>query len=136
MSKITIVDDETDIAQDLAHGLEEDGHSVVVTGDTGGIVQQLLADPPDLLILDVMFPDNPVAGLDAARKIRQNKKLRAIPIILLTGINKEFPTNFSSDDIDGTWLPVQDFLEKPVSMPALLGKVKALLSGNAHTRNP
>ena len=74
-----------------------------------------------------MFPDNPVAGFDLARLIRRMPAIENLPIIMLTGINQDFPMDFSAQDIDPDWMPVQDFMEKPVQMPALLDKVNNLL---------
>lgn len=127
MAKITIIDDDVETARDIAQMLESNGHVVKASNTTRDLVPQMVTDPPDLLILDVMFPDNPVAGFDAARKVRRHQKLRSVPIILLTAVNQKFPTNFSATDIDGTWMPVQDLVEKSVSMPVLLDKVNQLL---------
>ena len=54
-------------------------------------------------------------------------KLRNIPILMLTGINKEFPLGFSPADINDSWLPVSDFLEKPVDFSILQCKVSQLI---------
>ena len=45
---------------------------------------------------------------------------------MLTAVNQQFPLGFSNKDIDPTWLPVTDFVEKPVDFDALCQKVKAL----------
>jgi len=62
-----------------------------------------------------------------AREIRNTPGLEDLPVILLTAINQEFPMDFSSGDIDPEWMPVQDFLEKPVAPEILLEKVDKLL---------
>lgn len=67
------------------------------------------------MILDVMFPEDSSAGVDLARKIRHYpKRLQSIPSLMLTAANTGFPLGFSSRDVDEYWLPVSDFLEKPV----------------------
>jgi len=82
---------------------------------------------PDLLILDVIFPENPAGGFDLARQIRRTPALSDLPVILLTSINQEFPMDFSARDIDEDWMPVQDFLEKPAAPATLLASIDRLL---------
>jgi DNA-binding response OmpR family regulator len=127
MAKIKIIDDDVDIAEDTAAILQSAGHDVSLLHTTEDAVQVLVDDQPDILILDVMFPDNPVAGFDLARQIRRNRALRALPIIMLTGVNREFPMDFSGKDIDSDWMPVQEFLEKPVDPSILLDRIQKML---------
>lgn len=127
MAVIKIIDDDKEFALNLATTLLKEGHSVTVLNSTEKALEDLITNKPDLLILDVMFPENPVAGFDLARKIRQRKETANLPIVLLTAVNQEFPTDFSAKDIDGNWMPVQDFIEKPVKGTNLMKKVNALL---------
>ena len=127
MARIMIIDDDIQLADNTALLIRQKGHEVTTLYTTGDAVRRITEDQPDLVILDVMFPDNPVAGFDLARQIRRTKAIKDLPIILLTGINQEFPMDFSSKDIDPDWMPVQDFMEKPVKMPALVTKVNRLL---------
>ena len=129
MGKITIIDDDIEHAENLGIALKGDGHEVTTLDDTAGAVEILMGNKPDVVVLDVMFPENPSAGFDLARKIRQTAEIADLPILLLTGVNQEFPMDFSSDDIDAEWMPVQEFLEKPVDLQELLKKVKTLLAG-------
>jgi len=55
--------------------LSQAGHSVEVLADTEGVVGYLRREPPELLILDVMFPEHSSAGFDLAREIRKDKQL-------------------------------------------------------------
>jgi DNA-binding response OmpR family regulator len=127
MARIMIIDDDIEMTDNTAALLRKQGHEVSVLYTTEGAVQHVSEGKPELIILDVMFPENPVAGFDLARKIRHTKGIKETPIILLTGINQEFPMDFSGDDIDPDWMPVQDFMEKPVKMPTLIEKVNRLL---------
>ena len=127
MAKIKIIDDDLDLAEDLSLLLKNAGHEISTQDDTEGAVAVLIEEKPDLLILDVMFPENPAGGFDLAREIRGTPALKDLPVILLTAINQEFPMDFSSRDIDPEWMPVQDFLEKPVAPDVLLEKVDSLL---------
>ncbi len=128
MAKIKIVDDDLDFAEAISIALKEKGHEVSVRDCVEGAIGDLISDKPDLLILDVMFPERPTAGFDLARKIRKTSELKNLPVILLTSINDNFPTHFSGADTSHDWLPVQDFVEKPLALPNLLDKVQKLLS--------
>ena len=131
MASILIVDDDIEYAETVARLLKQAGHTVTTADDTAGLVERVVTEKPALLILDVMFPDNPVAGFDAARAVRHRREIRATPIILLTSVNQEFPMDFSAKDIDKNWMPVQDFIEKPVAKADLLARVNRLLAPSA-----
>ena len=128
MARITIIDDDLEIANNLATMLNMSGHDASVIDHTEGAETALAAEPPDLLVLDVMFPGNPAAGFDLARRIRKTKAIARLPIILLTGINQEFPSDFSARDIDPEWMPVDDFMEKPVDVHALNRRIESILT--------
>ena len=84
---------------------------------------------PDLVIMDVMFPEDSSAGFAMARAMRRTgSALANVPILLLTAINTRFPLGFSSKDIDEDWLPVTEFLEKPIDLDVLAERVKAMLA--------
>jgi CheY-like chemotaxis protein len=127
MALIKIIDDDEEFADNLSLILKNEGHSVEILTEIEGAVESLKEKTPDLLILDVMFPENPSAGFDLARKIRQSEEIKNLKIILLTGVNQEFPMDFSAKDIDPDWIPVQDFVDKSVEMPELLAKINKLL---------
>lgn len=131
MAKIMIIDDDVGLMDDMSVLLKDAGHTVTVLDTVDGAIVKLTADKPDLLILDVMFPDNPAAGFDLARKIRQTREISKLPIVLLTGVNQQFPMDFSPGDIDSDWMPVQDFVDKPVDFKKLLRKISKLLGQSA-----
>ena len=51
-------------------------------------------------------------------------------MLMLTAVNATFPLGFSTRDIDDTWMPVADFLEKPVDLDVLVSKVDVLVGGS------
>jgi len=127
MARFMIIDDDVELTDNTAAILRMHGHAVDTLNTTEDAVRQVTENMPDLLILDVMFPDSPVAGFDLARQIRHAKALKDMPILLLTSVNQEYPMDFSAEDIDADWMPVQDFMEKPVHVALLLEKVDRLL---------
>lgn len=128
MARILIVDDDVEFAMNTAAVLNADGHETTLVHTTENGVAIVTQNKPDLLILDVMFPTNPVAGFDLAREIRRHKETNDLPILLLTGVNQEFPMGFSIDDIDADWMPIQGFIEKPFKDKDLQQSVAKLLA--------
>ena len=132
MAYILIVDDDEDFAQTTATVLRNEGHEVQIELDTDDAVQSMQKKIPDLAVLDVMFPENISAGFELARFMRhESEQLNKIPILMLTAINTKFPLGFGPKDIDDDWLPVTDFLEKPVDFDVLVNKVSKLLGQNS-----
>lgn len=136
MAKIIIVDDDIELSKSLSGTLQEAGYDVKVINHLDGLMEALSRNRPDLLILDVMFPDNPVAGFDTARAVRLRPEIKNTPIILLTAINQVHPMDFAPCDIDSEWMPVQDFEEKPVAKARLLKKISKLLQAQARKKTP
>ncbi len=126
MAKIMIVDDDPDFVDSISRLLKSKGHELTTVYDTEGVIEQLEQNPHDVLILDVMFPENAAAGFHLAQEIRKHQSLSRLPILILSAINTKFPMGFGPGDIDDAWLPVQDFLEKPIDFDVLADKVEML----------
>jgi len=128
MAYVLVVDDDEDFAETTATVIRNEGHDVEIELDTDSAVQSMQNKTPDLVILDVMFPENASAGFELARFMRNEiETLKMIPILMLTAINAKFPLGFSPNDISSEWMPVTGFLEKPVDFDVLVNKVSELL---------
>ena len=128
MAYVLIVDDDEDFAETTATVIKSEGHDVHIELDTESAAQSMQSKTPDLVVLDVMFPEDASAGFELARFMRhENETLKMVPILLLTAINAKFPLGFGPKDIDSEWMPVTDFLEKPVDFDVLVNKVSKLL---------
>ncbi len=137
MAHLMIVDDDEDFASAAATILRDAGHEVQIELETENAFKHMEDNRPDLVILDVMFPEDSSAGFELARTMRHySEKLKDVPVLMLTAVNTKFPLGFSSRDIDDTWLPVSDFLEKPVDFDTLRNKVDALLRQAAKPDQP
>ena len=126
MAKIMIVDDDVELSENMAVGLRQAGHTVATTETILGALEKLRGHQPELVILDMMFPENPLGGLALAKEIRHDRELAALPIILLTGVNQHFPMVFASDPKEDC-RPIQDFIEKPVEFKELVSRVADVL---------
>lgn len=129
MAYLLIVDDDTEFSGSVATVCRTAGYEVQTAQSPAEALTRLGERRPDGILLDVMFPEDPSAGFRLARDI--HRRFGQIPILLLTAVNQQFPLGFSSKDIDPKWLPVTDFVEKPVEFPLLLEKVGRLLGGAA-----
>lgn len=130
MAKILIIDDDPDIVDSLTMILEGAGHQVSAKPDTENLIEGVMEANPDLIILDVIFPENPQAGFEAARMLYKSDKVRGIPVLVLSAVNQKsnLSFGFSAADISDDFMPVKAFLEKPVEPAALLEKIKELLN--------
>jgi len=126
MAYLLITDDDEDFLVATTMVLRKAGHEVATETQTGKVVERIQKRMPDLLILDVMFPEDASAGFDLARTVRRT--FQDMKILILTAVNTKFPLGFSAKDIDDEWLPVTDFLEKPVDLDVLRDRVEALLA--------
>jgi len=129
MAYVIIVDDDEDFASAAATVLDAAGYEVSVELSTGAGLKSMEKRRPDLAILDVMFPEDSVAGFELARQMHSHSEtLKDVPVLMLTAVNTRFPLGFSPDDIDDTWLPVTEFLEKPIDFDELCKKVASMLA--------
>ena len=114
-----LVDDDQDIRDLLDTYLSRAGFQVRTVADGAGFRQALDEMPSDLLILDVMLPDED--GFSLCRWVRQHPRLAQIPIIMLTASSDE------ADRVIGLELGADDYLGKPFSPRELQARIKALL---------
>ncbi len=131
MAKVMIVDDDRDFMDSICRVLQHRGHQTTAIYDTEEVIDKLEREPHEVLVLDVMFPENAAAGFHLAQEIRKHKTLTSLPILILSAINTKFPMGFGPGDIDDTWMPVQDFLEKPIDFDVLSAKVEKLAGQKA-----
>jgi len=129
MAKILIVDDDPDIVLATRLSLERAGHQVIAASNGSEGLEKLKAERPDLIILDVMM-DTATEGFQLALKLRSRDPAseladyRDIPILMLTAIHSTTPLRFGPEE---DYLPVDDFVDKPIDPDLLVRKVEALL---------
>jgi len=126
MAYLLIVDDDTDFASAVSTVLTSQGYEIGIETDSEKTLDRIRERRPDVIILDVMFPENDKAGFEVARSIRRT--FGELPVLLLTAVNQQFPLGFSNKDLDPTWLPAVDFVEKPVDFALLSAKISSVLA--------
>jgi len=127
--KILIVDDELDMRTFLSTLLETTGYKPVVAADGLEGVRKARQIKPDLIILDVMMPEE--GGIQMYRDLRMDGELKDIPVIMLSGIAKK--TFFHSQNVldahTGQSVREPDaYIEKPPEAEDLLESVRGLLN--------
>jgi CheY-like chemotaxis protein len=119
MAKILYVEDNEDNVYMLTRRLERAGFEVVVAPDGERGVALARAERPDLILMDLSLPV--LDGWEASRRLKSAEETRAIPIIALSAHampgDREKALEAGCDDYD----------PKPISMPSLLAKIRALL---------
>jgi two-component system response regulator RegX3 len=114
--RILIVEDEESLADSVRYNLEREGYAVTVASDGRRALERFRAEPPSLVILDLMLPE--VSGLDLCRAIRAESD---VPIIMVTAKDSE------ADKVTGLELGADDYVTKPFSVRELVSRVRALL---------
>jgi putative two-component system response regulator len=125
MGSVLIVDDIAGNARLIASLLASDGHAVRAACDGAEALRLVRADPPDLVLMDVMMPQ--MDGFEACRAIKQDRSTRLIPVVLVTSLDD------TASRIRGIEAGADDFVSKPFSAPELRARVRSLLRIKGYT---
>lgn len=120
---ILVVEDEPAIQELIAVNLEHAGHSVLRALDAERAAQMVRDVLPDVVLLDWMLPGQ--SGIAFARRLREDERTRAVPIIMLTARGTE------SDKVTGLEAGADDYITKPFSPRELVARIKAVLRRRA-----
>lgn len=119
-SKILIVDDNAQNLELLEAYLEDLPGCTVIHATNGmETLQKVAADPPDLILLDIMMPR--MSGFEVCKKLKSDEKTKDIPIIMVTALHE------LADIERGVEVGTNDFITKPVNRVDLLTRVRSLL---------
>lgn len=126
--KILIVDDDPDFVESTKIILEANGYNVHTAGNEKSALTLLDKEKPDIILLDVMM-DSKSEGVFFSKRLKSDKILRSIPILMITAVNQDAEMRrFHLDPkTDGEYLPVDGFLEKPVEPEDILREIAKLI---------
>jgi two-component system alkaline phosphatase synthesis response regulator PhoP len=116
--KVLLVDDEPDILAFIKYNLQKEGYQVDTAGNGREAVEKAKADPPDLILLDVMMPE--MDGIETCVELREIPGLNSI-IAFLTARGEDY------SQIAGLDAGADDYITKPIKPRILTSRVKALL---------
>lgn len=114
--KIVVIEDEPLIRRELKTLLENAMYQVAAVEEFQGLAARVLAEQPDLVLLDVNLPGQ--NGFDLCMELRQQTE---VPVIFLTSRTD------SMDELDGMLKGGDDYITKPYRAPILLARIAAVL---------
>ncbi len=123
---ILIIEDEEHIVELIKFNLESNGYKVSYAFNGRDGIKRVEMEKPDLVLLDLMLPE--VDGIDVCNRIKNNRDLKQIPIIMLTAKSSE------TDKIIGLEIGADDYITKPFSIRELLTRIKVILRRYQNTQ--
>ncbi|MGH3249417.1 MAG: response regulator [Trebonia sp.] len=114
--RIIVVDDDATLADVVGRYLTRDGHHVECVGDGYEALRRVAAEPPDLVVLDLMLPG--IDGLEVCRRVRVTSE---VPVIMLTARGDDF------DVVGGLAAGADDYVIKPARPAVLDARIRAVL---------
>ncbi|WP_250031456.1 response regulator transcription factor [Paractinoplanes maris] len=115
--RLLVVDDEATVRELLAATLRFAGFRVTSAATAAEAIASATADPPDLVLLDVMLPDRD--GFDVVRRLREER--RPVPVLFLTARDRQ------ADKVTGLSLGADDYVTKPFDLEELIARINAIL---------
>src|SRR5476649_1021244 len=126
--RILVVDDEPEAVELVEFNLKQAGYLVNTAADGAEALKKAHAQPPDLIVLDVMLPE--MDGFEACKVLRLDPVTAKVPIVMLTAKASEI------DRVLGLELGADDYLTKPFSPRELLLRIKKILARGASEEKP
>ena len=126
--RILVVDDDKEVVRLMRAYLEQAGYEVLVAYNGESALHSLRREQPDLVLLDLMLPDR--NGWDITRILRNDPRLKATPIIMLTARVTD------TDKILGLELGADDYVTKPYNPREVVARVRARLRIQQETQDP
>ena len=126
---ILVIDDDIDLVEVIRVTLESEGYRVIDAQNGKRGLELARQEIPDLVLLDVMMGTMD-EGFQVAYELRKDDSTSDVPILMLSAVSDQ--TGFSFDPArDQEFLPVNEFLEKPLSPRKLIDMVRKHLPANA-----
>jgi two-component system response regulator RegX3 len=122
---VLVVDDEESYRQALVSGLQREGFAVEIAGDGHEALRVFHRVHPDLVLLDVMLPDQ--SGIELCQQMRA---LKPVPIIMVTARDSEV------DVVLGLELGASDYVAKPFRLRELVARMRAVLRRGVAVAEP
>lgn len=118
VERILVVDDLPDNCFLIQTLLQQEGYHIDIANSGSEALSYIETNPPNLLLLDVMMPN--MDGYEVTRRIRQNKGLPFLPILLITAHDQP-------SVVRGLDMGADEFIRKPIEFDELVARVRSLL---------
>lgn len=116
--KILIADDEVEVLEIMEKRLKENGYAVKAVSKGKDALLACKQEKFDMILLDIAMPD--MDGYAVAENLQQDKLLKGIPVVFLTGKDLEYAGIQKRIEELGAY----DFLAKPCSFEEILNKIR------------
>ena len=116
--RVLIVEDERHIIESLSFVLETEGFEVASELDGEAGLRRLRADPPDVLVLDLMMPK--MNGIEVLKAVKADPALRGLPVVVLTAKGRQQDRRMAEE------IGVDAFMTKPFSNKDVVEAVRRL----------
>jgi DNA-binding response OmpR family regulator len=127
--KLLIIDDDPDFVEGIKSILESAGYEVDAQYNPKDGFRALESRKYDLLLLDIMMGRG-AEGVMIARKMGKDRKLREMPVLIITGIREQIAYLFPGQPVHPHFVDVDELVEKPVEPGLLLERVGALIEAS------
>ena len=114
-----VVVDDADVNLMIMKSILEKDYSMKLFNQASDALDYALANPPDLILLDIMMPE--IDGFEACRRLKADPKLADVPVIFITAKNED------EYEEQGFSIGASDFIHKPINAPILLARVRTHL---------
>jgi len=126
--RVVIIEDEADIVELVRYNFRKEGFEVQSFSRGKDGLEGLRRNPPDLVLLDIMLPDQD--GFDVCRRLRAEPRLKGVPVIFLTAKGEEI------DRVLGLEIGGDDYVVKPFSPRELVARAKAVMRRQERAAEP
>jgi adenylate cyclase len=118
-ARLLVVDDNENNRDIVSRLLEREGYQVSTAENGAQALERIKAQPPDLVLLDVMMPI--MDGIEACKRMKDDPESRLIPVVIMTALGQV------DDRVRGIQAGADDFLTKPVNRGELLARIQTSL---------
>jgi CheY-like chemotaxis protein len=125
--KVLMIDDDPDFVSGIKSILTSADFDVEVAYNPKDGLANLKSKNYDLLLLDIMMGRG-AEGIMIARKLRNDPKLRELPVLIITGMREQIAFLFPGEPVHPRFVEVDELVEKPVEPKLLLEKVNHLIA--------
>lgn len=125
LKKILVVDDEPDMLDYLNTFLVDNGFKVITATNGRDALDMAVKEKPNLITLDITMPEE--SGVKAFRRLQELPETKDIPVIIVTGIAKDFEKFIHTRKIVH---PPTGYMQKPIDAPMFLKKVNEVINSS------